>query len=138
MSIYACFGRGEEPPLIPLRTGARLPSRATQVAELCAAPARHMVAAEVELYHRLASWTASPPRLLSERNDISVVLVCVTIVEEMNGCNGVLARGACAGVTFLALVRVRAIGSGSLTLSTEEAAARRLGTVYAFAGAKLD
>lgn len=91
----------EQPLLLPLWTAARLPIGGAEVAELLAAPARHVVASVRELDEVAAARAALPALLLGEVQDLAVL----RRVARMRGVVGLFALPACADVTARAEVR---------------------------------
>jgi hypothetical protein len=59
-AINALLGRSQQSTLLPLRAPACLPPRSAKVAKLGLAPARHVIASEVQFNHLVAAGAAGP------------------------------------------------------------------------------
>lgn len=127
--LHPLRSRIPQPPLLPLRTLARLPVRRTQVAELPAAAARHVVAPVRELDEVAAPRAAPPARLRRELQDRAVRRG----VARARRVRGLLALPARLRGARGAAVRVRGGRGGA-----EEARARWEVAVHAVRGAEFE
>ena len=98
----------EQPLLLPLGAAARLPVGGAEVAELLAAPARHVIAAVRELDEVAAARAAFPALLRGEVQDLAVVCR----VAGPKAVVGLFALPACVSETARAVVRSRGARGG--------------------------